>query len=116
MEAIERRDEGVTLGNVLRFHGAKSTVRRLKPKDCDLPEYVRSPDYGEWSTGIVKCSFSPLPKRSSISDSGFMPLRSMEGLESQPYDKAILSEEALAEIAAKASAIEQPDADFLEIE
>lgn len=114
LDAHARGDSHVTIAKVSRFHGAKSSVRAVKEQGGLFLKYIRADNYGEWSELPVKVGFDARPKRERIEPNGFMPLRTMARKSSEPYDRALLSDEAEAEIASKAILEEQPDADLVD--
>jgi hypothetical protein len=117
--------EGAEVANVSRFCGFKSSIsRRGKPGEYQYrrangkPGNPRAPSYGQWITRPVKLGFNPMPKRAGVNEDGLtLALREMPAdLESTPYKKALLSEEALALLMATVEILEQPDADLSDYE
>jgi len=80
----------VQVNNVQRFHGAKTSISRMKHADGYW--YNRAPMYGEWSSEPVELDFNPMPKRASVAKDGrTLTLRRLdEKAESAPYRKASL--------------------------
>lgn len=110
-------DRPIKVCNVTRFNGAKSSISRAgNPRDGY--EYTRAPRYGQWTTREVEMSFNPMPKRAGITDDGHtLRLRYFRGdLESQPYKKAVISEEAREMMRSQLEVIEQPDVDMSDYE
>lgn len=133
VDTWENRKEGcwptVTLDNVSRFCGAKtSTTRVLRTidgrqewvyrvaKGQHLPKKgeTAKPRYGEWIERKVEMSFDPLPKRIGRPDGSLEVRRLPIDLMSAPYDRAVLSAEAKELIAMAEMLTEQPHADFEE--
>jgi hypothetical protein len=125
VEAWERRDSKVTVGNVVRFNGAKSSIGRVDtPPGSPLrfsytrfvDEATGRPRYGQWSVRSVDMTFSPMPKRRSISPDGSLTMRHLpQDVESHPYDRSLLSMEARLLKIGMIEIMEQPDgADYVE--
>jgi hypothetical protein len=121
--------EPVTVANVTRFCGAKTSLTRTGDtrkgyvysranghgglKDEHDKEW---PSYGEWVQREVKMSFDPLPKRDCVAPDGrSLVLRDSHGM-SVPYKKASSAEETSAMRIAYDEMTEQPDCDYLEME
>jgi hypothetical protein len=127
VDAWERRKRGewpvVELDNISRFCGAKTSISRVKRngvwkyKVASGNHLKGAPRYGEWITRKVEMSFNPLPKRDGATRDGRLLVRQLPtDLESAPYDKAVLSEEAKQLILLAAQVGEQPDGDLGEYE
>jgi hypothetical protein len=138
LRAQEGYPKGVPciVSNVSRFCGAKSSISRnvtkVHPSGAVEYSYGRAngigecaagckhvgcghvPSYGQWIMRPVEMGFHPLPKRERLNPDGLtLEIRRFPtDLESAPYKKAELSEEARELAAAKAELLEQPDADF----
>lgn len=104
------------VANVTRFCGAKTSIHHSKSKG-----YTRAaatdgikPSYGNWITRRVEMSFHPMPKRSGVNPDGVtLELRTFpRDLTSVPYDRALISKEALEMKAALEEVEEQPDIDY----
>lgn len=103
--------EEVEIKKVSRFHGAKTCISRGTGED-GKPVFKRSPLYGQWTEKAIGMSFDPLPKRELILPNNRLKIRSMpRDLESAPYSKSIVSDEARALKAALIELLEQPDGD-----
>lgn len=142
VDAWENRKSGtwptVALDNVSRFCGSKTTTNRVRRKNSKgepeweyrvasgnhLPHYAKvkgkrtlvqgKPCYGEWIDRKVEMSFDPRPKRIGRPD-GTLELRTVpQDLESAPYDRAVLSQEAKDLIGLTEMLAEQPEADFFD--
>lgn len=78
------------------------------------------PHYGQWLTREVTMSFNPNPKRddTQLGDDGRMLLlrRFTQSVESEPYDKANISEEARELLRMALEMNEQPDKDVSDYE
>lgn len=93
----------VTIGNIVRFLGAKSSI------SIKEGEFMRSLDYGQWRKRPIDLSFNPEPKRSAINPDGTLTLRSFPMTqESVPYDRA-LSPDSILPMLRKIEMEEQPD-------
>jgi hypothetical protein len=138
LDPTPERPRGVPciVSNVSRFCGAKSSVGRSVRAAYNNGEidwaYGRAsgigecaagckhagcghvPSYGQWIMRPVEMSFDPMPKRERLRDDGLtLQIRSFPlTLQSWPYKKALVSEEAAELIAAKEELLEQPDGDF----
>lgn len=119
------RDEAwTTLPDVVRFRGAKTAISANHEaiKSGGRKGIVtRSPAYGQWETRPTIMNFDPRPKREgryqrrgtfATVDCRVLP----KDLQSAPYRKAVVSEEARQLKALKEELEEQPDLDFLEDE
>lgn len=99
---------GVKVGQVTRFHGAKSSIH-VGRDDEGTPCFIRSENYGQWAPRPINISFSPLPKRAEELPDGSLTLRSFpQAARSKPYTKGIVSPDALPLKIAEAIALEQP--------
>ena len=99
----DTEDPRVTIGNVVRFIGAKSAITFKEQS------FMRSLDYGQWKKRPVELSFSPLPKRAKVDADGRLTLRNFSmDLMSEPYKKAIGPDAAISLIR-KQELEEQPD-------
>ncbi len=111
----------VHVANVSRFCGAKTSISKsskgYKRADGDH-EGKAEPAYGQWVERVVKMGFQPMPKRSGVNRDGqTLTLRKIpRDLESCPYDKAMMSEEALELKIGQQELEEQPDIDLAEYE
>lgn len=123
VDAWQRGADKVTIGNVTRFNGAKSSIGRIV--DPDNPKaylYNRfaddkgRPRYGQWSTRPVDMTFHPMPKRSRIEKDSSLAIRYLPtDEESRPYDRSLLSMEARLLKLNLIEALEQPDGgDYVE--
>jgi len=93
----------VTIGNIVRFLGAKSSI------SIKEGHFMRSLDYGQWRKRPIDLSFNPLPKRAGIHPNGTLYLRNFPmDQESAPYKRA-LSPDAILPIIRKTEMEEQPD-------
>ncbi len=108
IEAYESGQPGIQIQNLSLFRGIKTSITRSgKPGEYT---YKRSDDYGRWISRPIDMTFSPLPKREAkIGEGGRLTLRKLDGLESAPYDKGILSPEALLLLQQAIEEAEQPD-------
>lgn len=124
MDAWLAGERKVTVGNVVRFQGAKSSIGRyVNPEGNPHFIYTRFPDektgnprYGQWTVRQVDMTFNPLPKRQRINADGSLAMRHMpQDLESHPYDRSLLSMEARLLKLNMIELLEQPDgADYVE--
>lgn len=124
MQAWLDGEDKVTVGNVVRFNGAKSSIGRIpNPEKNPAFIYTRFPDektgkprYGQWSVRQVDMTFHPMPKRHSIMPDGSLTIRHMPNdVESHPYDRSLLSMEARLLKLNLIEILEQPDgADYVE--
>lgn len=129
----------VRVANVSRFCGAKSSVSRSKDKETGKWVYTRAsgnhleaePRYGEWISREVVLSFNPMPKRCGIYPDGSKLRLRYPGdeewhqrrdiaihreIESEPYDRAVLSPEARELMAMNLEMMEQPEGDYADYE
>jgi len=108
VDAYERGRSEVKLGGVQRFVGAKTgfSIRQGQVR--------RRPQYGEWIVQEIKCSFNPRPKRWSQHEQRLIPWRYVD-VESIPYDRAI-SDDGIELALAELVAMEQPNADFADVQ
>lgn len=110
VDAWRSGNETVTIGNVERFFGIKSCISRSTVDG--KPFFKRSELYGQWKTKEIVMSFSPMPKRDGVTKNGRLKLRAMPSdMESAPYKKSVVSEEAIALKMALIEMLEQPDGD-----
>lgn len=110
VEAFERGDTKVIVGGIERFIGAKTGISHGKKSG-----YSRSKYYGEWVSHPIQVTFNPEPKRETILSGGRLKPWHHKP-HSVPYNRALLSPEAIALRLAEIIAEEQPNADFSEIE
>lgn len=116
MEALDRGESKVTLGNVTRFHAAKNCIS-FSPSDKRYTRNTFGDDspragqlrYGQWENVEIEMTFDPMPKRARIKRDGTLAMRSFVGQESEPYNPATLSPDAMAQKIAAAIAEQQPD-------
>jgi hypothetical protein len=108
VEAFNDKQPGIRIQNLSLFHGIKTSITRSgKPGEY---KYNRSDEYGRWSTRPIDMTFSPMPKREpKILEGGRLALRRLDNLESAPYDKGILSPEAILLLQQALEESEQPD-------
>lgn len=106
VEGFERGDGKIEIPNLSLFRGMKTGITR-SGKTPDF-SYKRSDEYGHWVNRPIVMSFNPLPKREGIGEGGRLGLRRLEG-ESAPYDKSILSPEAMVLLEQTIEESEQPD-------
>jgi hypothetical protein len=97
---------GIVLANVTRFHGAKSCISKGARSG-----YKRSADFGQWRTKEIELNFDPMPKREAARKDGSLVLRAFPGMESNAYDPATISMEALGLKLSAAEMQEQPEGD-----
>lgn len=121
MKAWEAGEKSVTVGNVVRFQGAKSSIGRTikdgKPSYTRYLDDNNHPRYGQWVNRSVDMTFHPMPKRSAIEADGSLTIRHMpQTLESHPYDRSLISLEAAVLKHNMAELLEQPDGDYAEYE
>lgn len=124
MEAWLDGKSSVTIGNVVRFNGAKSSIGRTETDNPPprfnynrfIDEKTNKPRYGQWSTRKIDMTFDPMPKRKGINADGSLQIRTMPlNLESHPYDRSVLSMEARILKLNMMELLEQPDgADYVE--
>ncbi len=108
ISAYEKGEPGIKIENLSLFRGIKTSItRRGKPGAFT---YHRKDDYGQWVNRPIKMTFSPLPKRElTIGEGGRLTLRRLPDLESAPYNKGIISPEALVLLQQALEEEEQPD-------
>lgn len=104
--AWHRGEKSVELRGLARFVGAKSGIH------AGGGEYRRSPDYGEWIDHHINVSFDPHPKRMAVGPNQTLLPWEYFDWESEPYEPATKSPEAIALMMAELIANEQPDTDF----
>ena len=117
----------VKVANVSRFCGAKSSISRSvvdgkfvynRASGPHLAEDKPKPAYGQWITREVSMSFNPSPKRDNTdfgADGQTLLVRKLsEDIESAPYDKANMSEEARQLLRLTLEMDEQPDKDWVD--
>ena len=110
-DAFESGKDGIELDRVNRFIGAKSA---LTTRGVQAKTYHRSETYGEWIDRVIKVQCNPRPKRERINSDGTLALRSAPlTLESEPYDRAVASEEALELRCFEDEAEEQPEGEYV---
>lgn len=124
MQAWLHGRSSVTVGNVVRFNGAKSSIGRIENQEPPpkfiytrfIDEGTGKPRYGQWSVRKVDMTFDPMPKRKGINADGSLQIRTMpEDLESHPYDRSLLSMEARLLKLNLIEVLEQPDGtDYVE--
>jgi hypothetical protein len=125
MEAWLAGEKKVTVGNVVRFQGAKSSIGRITNPEGSESRYTYTrfvdektgrPRYGQWTVRQVDMTFNPMPKRHSINPDGSLTMRHMpQDLESRPYDRSLLSMEARILKLNMIELMEQPDGgDYVE--
>jgi len=109
----------VAVPDVTRFCGAKTSIHfsskgytRANHKGGVLPAY------GQWIKRKVEMTFNPMPKRECMNADGLtLKLRKFpETLESVPYNRAMLSKEAIEMRALTDEMNEQPDGDLHDYE
>lgn len=124
MDAWQKGERSVTVGNVVRFNGAKSSIGRT-PDPLHKGKFVYNrfvdektgvPRYGQWCTRQIDMTFHPMPKRARINADGSLSMRHLPNdYESEPYKPSVLSMDALALRLNTLEILEQPDgADFVE--
>jgi hypothetical protein len=126
----------VRVTNVSRFCGAKSSISRATGADGKYvyhraegrhmfgqkgyPVGKPEPNYGQWMTREVTMSFNPDPKRDNtqLGEDGRMLLlrRLPTDIQSAPYNKANISEEARQLLLMALEMNEQPDKDVADYE
>lgn len=106
VEGFERGDDEVVIPDLSLFRGMKTCITRSGTAPNFT--YKRSDEYGHWITRNTVMTFNPLPKREGIGEGGRLGLRRLEG-ESAPYDKGILSPEAMILLEQATEESEQPD-------
>ena len=118
--AWDAGQSSIELAEVTRFCGAKSSISVSRNKEGDLV-YNRSDLYGEWIKRPVELTFNPEPKRDKdfgpyIGRARILQVRKFPDNEmSTPYDRSLLSQEALVLKMLNDEMLEQPDgADYCE--
>lgn len=107
----------VTVADVSRFCGAKTCISHSsKGYNRSKSRNGIKPSYGQWIKRKIEMSFDPMPKRQCVNADGLtLKLRKFpKSLESVPYDRAMLSREAIEMKAFSEEMLEQPDMDFSE--
>jgi len=108
IEAYESGQPGIQIQNLSLFRGIKTSITRSGTPGSFI--YKRSDNYGRWLSRPIDMTFSPLPKREAkVLEGGRLALRKLDGLESAPYNKGILSPEALLMLQQAIEESEQPD-------
>jgi hypothetical protein len=107
--AYENGEDGIQIQDLSLFRGMKTSITR-----SGVPgefKYRRSDQYGKWITRPVQMTFNPMPKRErKIGRGGRLTLRRFKADEkSAPYEKGILSPEALILLQQSIEESEQPD-------
>jgi hypothetical protein len=107
VEAFEKGEDGIRINNLSLFRGIKTSITRSgKPGSFT---YKRSDQYGRWINRPVDMTFNPMPKRlKEVLPGGRLQLRRVEG-QSAPYEKGILSPEAMILLQQTIEESEQPD-------
>lgn len=109
INAWRANQPSVVVGNVSRFHGAKSSISKYIGDD-GKPAFRRSPLYGQWSNKEIEMTFDPMPKRESINADGTLKMRAMPmDMVSAPYNRSLVSQEAIQLKLAMLELLEQPD-------
>lgn len=122
-QATPSQDTVVSVTNVSRFCGAKSSIsfsektgfHRADGGRADGTINLNAPRYGQWITRPVDMSFHPHPKRECVNPDGLtlQVRRFPEDLVSCAYSRAVLSRDALILKMALEEALEQPDGDLV---
>lgn len=102
IKSFETGQTEIELATNERFWGIKSSVGKT------MTEYTRNIRYGKWSKRPMIASFNPMPKREGIINGNQLQLRAFPELESVPYNKAIVSMEALELMESRLIEEEQP--------
>ncbi len=105
VEAWEKGDEFIDLDGMTRFVGMKSALT------MSAKGVKRSPQYGEWIPHAITVNFDPAPKRAEIRGQYLTPHQYFDW-ESEPYDKAVASPEALMLALQLLQLEEQPNGDW----
>lgn len=109
IDAHDNNLASVRVASTIRFHGAKSSIHIGRDEETDKPCFVRSERYGQWRPRPIDMSFSPAPKRATELKDGTLTLVELPlDLESVPYDRALVSPDAMTLKIAEAIALEQP--------
>lgn len=111
-------DKTVSIANVSRFCGAKTSISKSKTGYNRSDGTANQPRYGQWIQRKIEMSFNPLPKREGVAkDNRSLIIRSMPlNVESLPYQKALRSKESIELQRAQIEQMEQPDKDFSDYE
>jgi hypothetical protein len=110
VETYERGEPGIEIENLSLFRGIKTSITRSHSDTPGKFNYNRSEQYGRWITRSTNMTFSPLPKREAkIGNGGRLTLRRLDELESGPYNKEIISTDAMAMLLQGIEDSEQPD-------
>lgn len=117
LDAWYAKEEKITLTNVYRFMGAKTSFSvRNRGKEHEV--ICRSPNYGRWVERPIEVHFDPRPKR-DLGSNGNLLLRNAADQVSAPYVKVFTSipvenaENHLLEQMQDEKS-EQPDGDYIE--
>lgn len=103
--AWQNNQPTVRITNVVRFIGAKSAT--IRHQDAT---YHRTDSYGEWETREIQLSFDALPKRQETIAGNRMTIRYLpKEMRSAPYEKSMMSSDAILMRAEQMMADEQPD-------
>jgi hypothetical protein len=107
VQAFEKGEPGIRIQDLSLFRGIKTGISRSgKPGHF---AYKRSDQYGKWISRPVEMTFNPLPKRETkILEGGRLGLRRFTE-ESSPYNKGLLSPEAILLLQQSIEESEQPD-------
>jgi hypothetical protein len=84
LAAIEAGAERADIGTSVAFGGARACI-------YDPAKHKRSQYYGEWHEIPARINLTPLPKRNPD-----WSLRMLEGVESMPYSKGVVSDDSRA--------------------
>jgi hypothetical protein len=106
VDGFQKGDKEISIPNLSLFRGMKTCITR-SGKAPDF-RYKRSDEYGHWITRTTVMTFNPLPKREGIGPGGRLGLRRLDD-ESAPYDKGMLSPEAMILLEQATEESEQPD-------
>lgn len=108
VEAFQQGETGIRIHDLSLFRGMKTGVTRSgKPGAF---HYKRSDQYGKWVSRPVDMTFNPLPKREKeVGEGGRLLLRRFDDEQSCPYDKGLLSPEAILLLQQSIEESEQPD-------
>lgn len=113
IQAFKEKKETIQVANVSRFMGAKSCISYGPISK----EYTRSDKFGQWITRPIEMSFNPMPKRERINSDNTLLVRKVPMSEtSKPYNKSVISPEALQLKRQLQEVLEQPDADLTDYE
>jgi len=117
VEAWKRGDRSITLANVDKFCGAKSSITIARNDAGDIV-YNRSKVFGEWVKRPIELTFDPLPKRERVLSDRTLEVRKFPlDLRSVPYEASLRSQEALILKNLTEELLEQPDGgDYMEYE